>query len=244
MRLKDNFFDTNEIVVLESLPDGYLYSNILLKLYLRSLKNNGKLMFTDRIPYNAQMIATITRHQVGTVEKALQLFKDMGLIEILDTGAIYMADIQQYIGRSSTEAERKKIYRQRINDEKKMLEDKCHDKCLDISTPEIEIEKEIEIERDIDISSSDDQTAVKTRKTKHKYGEYKHVLLTDDELDKLYRDYGEYQTQEAIKYLDEAIEMKGYKYKSHYLAMRKWVFDAVKKHTPKNNNMFGDDLAF
>ena len=44
MRLKDNFFDTNEMVVLESLQDGYLYSNILLKLYLRSLRDNGRLM--------------------------------------------------------------------------------------------------------------------------------------------------------------------------------------------------------
>ena len=61
MRLKENFFDTNEIVVLESMQDGYLYSNILLKLYLRSLKTNGKLMFNDKIPYNSQMIATITR---------------------------------------------------------------------------------------------------------------------------------------------------------------------------------------
>lgn len=69
MRLKDNFFDTDEMLVLESLQDGYLYSNILLKLYLRSLRDNGKLMFNNTIPYNPQMIATITRHQIGTVER-------------------------------------------------------------------------------------------------------------------------------------------------------------------------------
>ena len=32
MRLKENFFDSSEISLLESMPDGYLYSNILLKL--------------------------------------------------------------------------------------------------------------------------------------------------------------------------------------------------------------------
>lgn len=140
MRLKDNFFDTNEMVVLESLQDGYLYSNILLKLYLRSLRDNGKLMFNNTIPYNPQMIATITRHQIGTVERALKIFREMGLIEILDSGAIYMLNIQNYIGQASTEADRKREYRTRIEREKLL------DKCPDIPTPEIEIEKDIEID--------------------------------------------------------------------------------------------------
>lgn len=124
IRLKDNFFETNEIVLLESMQDGYLYSNILLKLYLRSLKSNGKLMFNDRIPYSPQMIATITRHNVGTVEKALRIFEEMGLIEILDNGAIYMLDIQNFVGKygmSSTDADRKREYRERIRDEKTQI---------------------------------------------------------------------------------------------------------------------------
>ncbi|NWK12126.1 phage replisome organizer, partial [Clostridium cadaveris] len=27
LKLKDNFFDTDAMIVLESMPDGYLYSN-------------------------------------------------------------------------------------------------------------------------------------------------------------------------------------------------------------------------
>ena len=45
LRVKENFYDSDEMIILESMPDGFLYSNILIKLYLRSLKNNGKLMF-------------------------------------------------------------------------------------------------------------------------------------------------------------------------------------------------------
>ena len=114
LRLKDNFFDSDELKVLESMADGYLYSNILLKLYLRSLKNDGKLVFNDRIPYSAEMLASVTGHQVGTVKQALSIFKDLGLIDILDNGAIYMLDIQNFIGRGSSEADRKREYRQRI----------------------------------------------------------------------------------------------------------------------------------
>ena len=67
LKLKENYFDEDAIVLLESMQDGILYSNILLKLYLKSLKNGGKLQLDENIPYTAQMIATITRQQVGTV---------------------------------------------------------------------------------------------------------------------------------------------------------------------------------
>ena len=85
-----------------------LYSNILLKLYLKSLKNGGKLQLDENIPYTAQMIATITRQQVGTVERALQIFMKLGLVEPLQNGALYMSNIELLIGQSSTEGERKR----------------------------------------------------------------------------------------------------------------------------------------
>ena len=69
------------------------------------------------------------------------------------------------------------------------------------------------------------------KKTKHKYGEYQHVLLTDDEYKKLKEQYG--NVDELIKCLDEYIEMKGYKAKNHYLAIKKWVVDAVKEKQQK-----------
>jgi predicted phage replisome organizer len=118
MRLKEDFFDSDEMIVLESLPDGVIYQNILLKMYCRSLKSEGRLMLNGIIPYNPQMLASVTRQQVGTVEKALELFKQLGLIDILDNGAIYMLNIQNYIGTSSTEADRVRKYRDQITTEK------------------------------------------------------------------------------------------------------------------------------
>ncbi|ELA97283.1 TPA: phage replisome organizer N-terminal domain-containing protein [Enterococcus faecium] len=153
LKLKENFFDSDEMVLLESMPDGYIYSNILLKLYLRSLKHEGKLMFNDRIPFNSTMLATITRHSVGVVEKAVQIFRDLQLIDVLDNGAIYMSDIQSFIGKSSTEADRKREYRKKIEEAKRNLitGGQVSDKCPDKTTPELEIE----IEKDIDIDKEE-----------------------------------------------------------------------------------------
>ncbi len=80
------------------------------------------------------------------------------------------------------------------------------------------------------IAVSEDKSSIFAKANKHKYGEYKNVSLKDEELQKL---KGEYQNwEELITYLDEYIEMKGYKAKSHYLCIKKWVVEAVKK---KNN---------
>ena len=147
MRLKESFFDDDAIKILEAMPDGYLYSNILLKLYLKSLKFNGRLMYNERIPYNASVLATLTNHSVGVIEKALDIFEQLGLIEVLDNGAIYMLDIQNYIGKSTTEADRKRDYRNRIDEEKKIISGQMSGQNSDKSTPEIDIE----IEKDIDI---------------------------------------------------------------------------------------------
>ena len=57
----------------ERMQDGLLYSNLLLKMYLMSLKSGGILMLNDHLPHTPQTIATFTRHQVGTVERALNL---------------------------------------------------------------------------------------------------------------------------------------------------------------------------
>jgi predicted phage replisome organizer len=157
LKLKENFFDSDELIMLESQPDGYLYSNILLKLYLRSLKNNGKLMFNERIPYNTEILSKVTRHNVAVVEKALYLFEELGLIEKLSNGAIYMLDIQNFIGKSSTEADRKRNYRNIITDEKtKLLNDngtnvgQMSRQMSDKYPPEIEIEIEKEIDIEIE----------------------------------------------------------------------------------------------
>ena len=158
LKVKENFFESEQMLILESMADGYLYSNILLKLYLRSLKNEGKLMFNDRIPYNSSILSQIVRHPVGVVEKAISIFKEFGLIDILDNGAIFMLDIQNYIGQSSTEADRQRDYQKRIAQEKGLLPlPKCKKSNIESnkksskkpnrkSTPEIELDIDIDLE--------------------------------------------------------------------------------------------------
>lgn len=157
LKLKENFFDSDEIKVLESLPNGIYYSNLLIKLYLKSLKFDGALKFNEFIPYDENMIATITNLNVDVVRTGLKVLSSMKLIERLDDGTIYMISIQSFIGKSSSEADRKRLYREQIEEEKIMLGQVC-DKCppdsgtnSDKRSREIETEKELEIEIETEI---------------------------------------------------------------------------------------------
>ncbi len=61
----------------------------------------------------------------------------------------------------------------------------------------------------------------KRQAQKHKHGEYRNVMLTDEELEKL---KGEFPNdwRERIERLSEYVASKGAKYKSHYATIRAW----------------------
>lgn len=149
LKIKENFFDGEDMKLLESLDNGYLYSNILMKMYLLSLKNGGKLMYKDKIPYNSKMLSTILNHNVDVLDKAIEIFKELNLIEILDSGAIFMLDIQNYIGKSSDEADRKREYRNRIEETKKIEKDNSLDICPDICRTNLLNTKDRDKDKDI-----------------------------------------------------------------------------------------------
>lgn len=74
----------------------------------------------------------------------------------------------------------------------------------------------------------------KSKPEKHKHGEYKNVLLSDSELDKLKTEYGEEKTKNIINFFSEVKEMKGYKYNSDYLALKKWGIQAFEQKNGPN----------
>lgn len=112
---------------------------------------------------------------------------------------------------------------------------KCHSnieqeiKSVTCNTEVTNCNTEIDIEKELELRDKN-----KVKEIKRKYGEYQNVKLTDKEYQSLISEYGS-STDEIIKYLDEYIEMKGTKYKSCYMAIRKWVANAVKEKKNKSN---------
>ena len=219
LKLKESYFDDDAIVLLESMQDGILYSYILLKLYLKSLKHGGRLQLDESIPYTPQMIATITRQQIGTVERAIKIFLQLGLMEQMADGAFYMSNIELLIGQSSTEGERKRRARQAnrtaLNPGGQMS---AH--CPDIRPPEIEIELEIEKELERELEKGHPAPAA--------LGRYQNVFLSDAELSELQTDFPNLW-QEYIERLSEYMASTGKTYKSHAATIRRWAKEDSRK---------------
>ena len=220
LKLKESYFDDDSIVLLESMQDGILYSYILLKLYLKSLKHGGRLQLDENIPYTPQMIATITRQQIGTVERAIKIFLQLGLMEQMPDGAFYMSNIELLIGQSSTEGERKRRARQAnriaLNPGGQMS---AH--CPDIRPPEIEIEKERELKKGQDAPAT--------------FGRYQNVFLSAGELSELQSDFPT-SWKEYIERLSEYMASTGKTYKSHAATIRRWIADDRRKAAPAVRN--------
>jgi predicted phage replisome organizer len=165
LKLKDNYFEQDNIIVLESMENGYIYSNIILKLYLKSIRFDGRLMMTERIPYDPKklhILASALRHDKDHIEKAVKLGVELDLITVMDSGEIFCNDIHNFIGLSSTEADRKREYRLKIKNENVQIEDKrqMSDKCPDNvpnnedkNPPELEIEKDIKTDKKKELKS-------------------------------------------------------------------------------------------
>lgn len=228
LKLKENFYNSETMVILESMQDGLLYSNLLLKMYLMSLKSGGILMLNDHLPHTPQTIATFTRHQVGTVERALKVFLEFGLVEILTDGAYYMADIQLLIGQSSTEGERKKKERMRLK-RQKLLPSGGVDICPpysqgDICPPEIR-------DKRLDIRDKENRECVGTPA----YGRYQNVFLTDDELTELQKELPALW-QTYVDRLSEYMASTGKQYQNHAATIHRWAAEDRKKAATQTRN--------
>ena len=146
LKLKSDFFDDDTIKYIEEQENGIKYSNFYLKLCLKSLKTNGKLIRLvgeTLIPYDVNSLSKLTGVDFDTVRSAMHIFESIGLVKLLDSGEIYLSQINELIG---SETDKAQIMR-RIRAEKKLNGNNVTQMLPDIEK-EIDIEKEKEIDID------------------------------------------------------------------------------------------------
>lgn len=150
LKLKEDFFESDEIKILESLPNGMAYSNFYLKLLCKSIKNNGVLRLRNVIPYTVEMLSSMTNTNIDIARGAIEKLIALNMIEVLDDGALYMLDIENMIGSETDSAQRMREARAKtINLEEK--DKKSLTLCENVRKSDTEIDKEIELEKEIEI---------------------------------------------------------------------------------------------
>ena len=152
LKLKEDFFEEDTISWIEEQENGKEYCLFYLKLCLKSLKTNGTLIRnvgTMLVPYDAKQLGKITNTDIDTVRIAMELFKNIGLVEILDNGEIYLRQLQNMVGSETSKAQL--MRNKRAKDKGLAIEGNNVTKQLPNCYTEIEQEKEKEQEQDIEI---------------------------------------------------------------------------------------------
>lgn len=222
LKLKENFFEEDTISWLEEQENGKEYCLFYLKLCLKSLKTDGILIRNVGellVPYDIKKLAEMTRTDIDTARVSMEIFEKIGLIQILENGEIYLTQLENMVGSETTKAETMR----RLRTQRKM-EGNIVTKML----PRERVrERDKEIEKDIEIELED--------KTRHKFGTYGRIHLTDKQYQKLIEDFSKEIVDIKINQLDEYVEMNNNKnkYKNFNLVLRK----AIRENWFESNNI-------
>ena len=241
IKITTDIFDDEKVLLIESLPER----DSLLVLWFKLLcmagrqNNSGVFMLNDRIAYTDEMLATIFRRPLNTVRLALTTFEQYGMIEIIDNViTIPKWEKHQNIDGMEKIKEQNRARVAKHREKQKLLVGSNVTSNVTVTqcnATDKEEDKDKDKEEDIiNNNISPSASSSKSKKpVKHRYGEFQNVQLTDSEYKKLTDEYGEILIDKAIVFLDEYIEEKGYKSKSHNLAIRRWVIDAIKDREKK-----------
>lgn len=219
IKITTDMFDNRKIKHLRRLPDG---NNIVLiwvmLLTMAGRCNSGGMIFlTENIPYTPKMLADELGFEENTVRLALEALERLGMVVSSD-GCFAIAGWSEHQNIDGMEKirEQNRLRKQRQRENQKLLPDVSRDSHGTVTQSHaIDIDKELELDKE-ELSKDNSK-----KPTKHKYGEYNNVLLTDDELDKLKSEYPDWA--ERIERLSSYVASTGKSYKSHYVTIRNWA---------------------
>jgi predicted phage replisome organizer len=113
LKLKRDFFKRHDTRIIESMENGEKYLLFYMKLLVESIDHEGKLRFSDTIPYNDKMLSTITNTDIDIVRSSVKLFTELKMMEQFDDGTLFMNQVQTMIGDETEWAKKKREYKAR-----------------------------------------------------------------------------------------------------------------------------------
>ena len=137
LKFKRDFFKRHDIKIIEKMPNGKEYIIFYLKLLLESIDHEGRLRFSEEVPYTESMLGAVTDTDEDIVKGALDLLIQLGMIQVFDDQTFYMNGIENLIGSETGWAEKKRVQRQKGDNVPSM-------------SPKCPIEKEIDKEKEKD----------------------------------------------------------------------------------------------
>lgn len=112
LKLEEGFMDSGHIKVLKSKENGKDLLLFYLAIMLKSIRDVGHLRFSDTVPYDEEMLAAVTDYSIDTARNAISNLKNLGLLEVLENGTMFLTDMPKRVGKECDSAERVRKHRE------------------------------------------------------------------------------------------------------------------------------------
>lgn len=230
IKLATDIPDHRKIKRIRKMPDG---NNIILFwvfLLARAGESNhsGGLYMTDTLPYSIEDLAADFDFSTEFIEFGLLTLEKYGMIQRYDE-IIFIKNWEEYQSVDGLDKirEQNRIRQANYREKQKLLAKgvTLHNVSSNGNiTQDNATEEELDKELDKDI---------KKKPKKSKYGEYKNVLLSDEELEKLKKEFPQ-DWKDRIERLSGYCESTGKTYKNYLATIRNWA-KREQKDKPKTN---------
>lgn len=209
-KLHDDFFEDDKIKLLEKMPNGEKYGWFLFKLICKSIKTEGLLRFSEKLPYSPKMLADITDTDIDVVRSALSAFDVCELIDIFEDGTYFIDLVPNNTGKESESAARMRRLRERKKGN--LLPSHCDNKVM---PSHCDVEKEKDIELDIEIEYNNNSAHTREKKTVENYlnqfgipyGKEDLELRKVEDYDRIFMSYAQ---EESLCFILSSAEIKYY----------------------------------
>nr|DAZ31964.1 MAG TPA: replisome organizer [Caudoviricetes sp.] len=236
IKLKTTMFDDEKIRLIQAVPESDAILVIWIRLLVLAGKTNddGLIYIQRNMPYTEEMLATLFDKPVNTVRLALQTLASFNMIDLNSDGVIAIANWEKHQNIEGMEKvrEQNRLRKQRQREKQKLLSDQAG-QSRDSHATDIDIDKELELDKEIDKKKDVAPSKTKAKPTRHKYGEYKNVLLSDEQLEKLKKEFPA-DWEARIERVSSYCESTGKSYKNYFATIKNW---AKKDHT---GNRYGN----
>lgn len=246
IKLAVNIFENRKIQYIETMPDADTILVIWFKLLTLAgtINDCGQIYMTREIPYTEEMLAAHFKRPLNTVRLALQIFEKLDMIEIVDDFT-KLTNWEKYQNTEAlaTAREKGRLRVQAFRERQKLAQIEEKEPCgsgvnernvtvtlrnaVDKNREE-ENRKEKNRTEEERVKEEAQRASSRTKEPRHQYGEYKNVLLSDTEIEKLKTEFPD-DYEKRIDDLSYYMKRTGRSYKDHLAAIRSWARSDAKK---------------
>lgn len=156
LKMPRNFFEKHYIKMLRAKDNGNLLVMFYIWMLTESIDHEGRLRYSENIPYDEEMLAEVSGFALQIVTQALQQFSKLQLVITESDGTLFLPKSLKMIGSESASAQRVREYRERekgkVKNSKTQENTESNDNVTECNAvvQKSNIEKEIEKELDIE----------------------------------------------------------------------------------------------